>query len=385
MKIKIPKENILPGMQKAASIIPSKAGAAFLRTVWLKADEDRLTVMSTDSKLEFTGSYSAQCDASGLVGIQGRNIHELFRKLPAGEIQFRLDQESETLLLEQGKRKYKLPTYDSTWFQNFHEFPQEEAVLWTGAELKSLIDRIAFCIADDNTENMHYLNLVPSQDHPGWIEACGLNGHQFALVRFEHKELAERLGSGGILVAKPYLLELRKWLDNEELYFNMNEKRLFFTNKEQSEHFSLPLNIDTFPEYSNFLSYFDDENTVMSVDKEEMTEALNRLRIFNTETQQCSYFIFDNSELVIYSEGQETGEATESLQIDYQGDLEKIAFPTRDLIEILAHFDSQTVCFEFTNALGPCKISGQRDEGYFVITMPVDITEEVYYEDENLQ
>lgn len=385
MKIKIPKENILPGMQKAASIIPSKTGAAFLRTVWLQAEQDRLTVMSTDSKLEFTGSYPAQCDASGLVGIQGRNIHELLRKLPAGDIQFRLDQESETLLLEQGKRKYKLPTYDSTWFQHFHDFPREDAVLWTGAELKSLIDRIAFCIADDNTENMHYLNLAPTQDHSGWIEACGLNGHQFALVRFENKELAQRLGSGGILIAKPYLLELRKWLDNEELYFNMNEKRLFFTNKERTEHFSLPLNIDTFPEYSNFLSYFDEENTTMTVDKEEMTEALNRLRIFNTETQQCSYFIFDNSELVIYSEGQETGEATESLQIDYQGDLEKIAFPTRDLIEILAHFDSQTVRFEFTNALGPCKISGQRDEGYFVITMPVDITEEVYYEDENLQ
>lgn len=385
MKIQIPKENILSGMQKAASIIPSKAGAAFLRTIWLQAEQDRLTVMSTDSKLEFTGSYPAKCDAPGLVGIQGRNIHELFRKLPAGDIQFRLDQESETLLLEQGKRKYKLPTYDSTWFQHFHQFPQEDAVLWTGAELKSLIDRISFCIADDNMENMHYLNLVPRQDHEGSIEACGLNGHQFALARFEHKELAQRLGSGGILIAKPYLLELRKWLDNEELYFNMNEKRLFFTDKKQTEHFSLPLNIDTFPEYSNFLSYFDEENTVMKIDKEEMTEALNRLRIFNTETQQCSYFIFDNSELVIYSEGQETGEAAESLQIEYQGDLEKIAFPTRDLIEILAHFDSRTVFFEFTNALGPCRISSSGAEGYFVITMPVDITEEVYYEDENLQ
>jgi DNA polymerase-3 subunit beta len=385
MQIQIPKENILPGLQKAASIIPSKAGAAFLRTVWLQAAQDRLTVMSTDSKLEFSGSYEAECQASGLVGIQGRNIHELLRKLPAGEIQFRLDQENENLLIEQGKRKYKFPTYDTTWFQHFHEFPQESAVLWTGAELKSLIERIAFCIADDNTENMHYLKLVPLQEPQGWLEACGLNGHQFAMVRFEHEELAKRLGEEGLLIAKPYLLELRKWLDNDQIYFNMNNKRLFFTNKEQTEHFSLPLNIDTFPDYSNFLAYFDEENTTMTVDKEELTEALNRLRIFNTETQQCSYFIFDNSELVIYSEGQETGEATESLRIDYQGDLDKIAFPTRDLIEILAHFESQSVRFEFTNALGPCKISGQRDEGYFVITMPVDITEEVYYEDENLE
>lgn len=385
MKIQIPKENILPGVQKAASIIPSRTGAAFLRTLWLEAEENRLSIMSTDSKMEFSGTYQAECLSSGLVGIQGRNIHELLRKLPSGKIQLRGDPDNATLLLEQGKRKYKLPTYDATWFQHFHQFPQEEAVLWTGAELKSLIERIAFCIADDNTENMHYLKLVPDQTQQGWIEACGLNGHQFALVRFEHEDLARRLGEQGILVAKPYLLELRKWLDNDQIYFNMDEKRLFFTNKEQTEHFSLPLNMDVFPDYSNFLSYFDEENSVMTVSKEELTEALDRLRIFNTETQQCSYFIFDNEELVIYSEGQETGEATESLQIDYQGDLEKIAFPTRDLIEILAHFDSESVRFEFTNALGPCKISGHSDAGYFVITMPVDISEEVYYEDEALE
>ena len=385
MQVKIPKENILSGVQKAANIIPSKTGAAFLRTIWLQANENRLKIMSTDSKMEFSGSYEAECLSSGLVGIQGRNVHELLRKLPSGQIQFRYDPDNETVLLEQDKRKYKLPTYDSTWFQHFHPFPREGAVLWTGAELKSLIERIAFCIAEDNTENMHYLNLMPLRDKPGWLEACGLNGHQFALARFENEALAERLGEQGILVAKPYLLELRKWLDNEEIYFNMDEKRLFFTNKDQTEHFSVPLTMDTFPDYSNFLAYFDEENSVMTVAKEDLTDALNRLRVFNTETQQCSYFIFDNEELVIYSEGQETGEATESLQVDYHGDVEKIAFPTRDLIEILSHFDSETVRFEFTNALGPCKIAGHTDAEYFVITMPVDITEEVYYEDETLE
>ena len=385
MNIKIPKENILPGVQKAASIIPSRTGAAFLRTIWLEAGQDCLTIMSTDSKLEFSGTYQAQCLSEGLVGIHGRNMHDLLRKLPPGEMQLRLDPENNNLLLEQGKRKYKLPTYDTTWFQHFHVFPQDNAVLWTGAKLKSLIERIVFCIADDNTENMHYLKLAPVSDQSGQIEACGLNGHQFALVRFKHQDLFDRMSQEGILIAKPYLLELRKWLENDQLYFNMDEKRLFFTNKDRSEHFSLPLNMDVFPDYSNFLSYFEQENSYMTVAKDELTEALDRLRVFNTETQQSSYFIFDNTELVIYSEGQETGEATESLQIDYHGDVEKIAFPTKDLIEILSHFDSESVRFEFTNALGPCKISGVRDEEYFVITMPVDITEEVYYEEENFE
>ena len=37
MIITVKKEQIIDGLQKAASIIPSKAGAAYLRSIWLQA------------------------------------------------------------------------------------------------------------------------------------------------------------------------------------------------------------------------------------------------------------------------------------------------------------------------------------------------------------
>lgn len=51
MKLTVNKEQIIEGLQKAAAIIPAKAGAAYLRSIWLKAEEGSLAVMSTDARL----------------------------------------------------------------------------------------------------------------------------------------------------------------------------------------------------------------------------------------------------------------------------------------------------------------------------------------------
>ena len=325
MHVKAVKDDILMGLQKAASIIPSKTGAAFLRTIWLENKDSNLNILSTDSKMEFSGSYPVQSQEEGLVGVQGRSFYDLLRKLPPGEITFRSDEE--TLLLEQGRRKYRLPTFDATWFPSFSPFPEEQATSWSGSELKTLIDGILFCIADDSTDNMHFMKMTPVPESHN-LEICGLNGHQFAMKRLEHSGIHPLLGEDGILIAKSYLIELKKWLTDEDIHFTVNNNRLFFTNKAKSEIFSLPINFDNFANYNAFFTFFNDETSKMRVDKEELIDSLERLLIFNTETQRCSYFVFDEQELIIYSQGQDTGEATESIPIEFTGNMDKIIFLT---------------------------------------------------------
>lgn len=125
MKLIVNKEQIIEGLQKAAAIIPAKAGAAYLRSVWLKAEEGSLSVMSTDANIEFTGRYPAEVSEPGLIGVQGRAFVDLVRQLPTGVLNLTLDEASGNLLLEQGRRVYKLPVSGSEWFQNFSEFPQK--------------------------------------------------------------------------------------------------------------------------------------------------------------------------------------------------------------------------------------------------------------------
>jgi len=397
MFLKVLRDEIIDGLNKSAGIIPAKAGAAYLRTIWIKAGDRSLNIMSTDSNLEFCGTYAADVTEDGLVGVHGRSFCDLIRKLPSGEIVMKTDKEEQYLAIEQGNRKYKLPTNDRTWFQEFSEFPANDSVFWSGDFIHDVIEKIAFCISDeDKMEAISCMNFSLSQDS-AFIEVCGLNGHQFSLFRFLHEDFKTRLLAPDktaespeeppekrFLIGKKYIAELKKWLPSSEVELNVDQKRLFFRTADKKETFSLPLSFYQYPDYRTFLSKVTDgENSLLTADRLEMIDSLERIGIFNTESNRCAYFDFKDKELTLYSQGQDIGTATESLEVEFSGGLKKIAFPTRGLVEILTHFKSEKVTFKLTDNEGPCGIEGVSDTEYLVIIMPMKIVEDTYYSEED--
>ncbi|MFV0422994.1 DNA polymerase III subunit beta [Oleidesulfovibrio sp.] len=384
MYLKVFKEDVIDGLQKAANIIPAKTGAAYLRSIWLKAEAGMVHVLSTDSNIEFRGSYNAEITEEGLAGVQGRAFVDLIRKLPAGEITLRIDKETASLSIEQGRRKYKLPTNDSTWFQNFSDYPEEGTVFWSGDFIQELIDKLSFCISDeDSMEAIACMSIKPKEDNT--IEACGLNGHQFSMQRFLNDDLHALLPAEGILVQKKYLMELKKWLGTDEVELNIDNKRLFFRAGDKRETFSLPLSYYQYPDYTSFVSKLSTpEAGSLEVGRKDMMAALDRLLIFNTDNNRCTYFDLESSEISLTSQGQEVGSAVESLEATFGGDLKRIAFPTRNLIEIMNHYQSDALKFTLTGAEGPCGLTGTNDPDYLVIVMPMKIVEETYYSEEEV-
>lgn len=385
MIITVKKEQIIDGLQKAASIIPSKAGAAYLRSIWLQAagsgETGRLTLMATDVNIEFTGTYPAEVREEGQAGVNGRAFVELLRRLPGGDIQLRLDKESNTLLIEQGRRSYKLPAADPVWFQALPPFPEEGAVLWAGDFFQDIIDRVSFCISDDDsTEALSCICLKSVE--PGKVDVCGLNGHQFAMVRFLNDELAAKLPADGLLLQKKYVNELRKWLGTDEVMLNISERRFHLRTGSGSETLSLPRSGFIYPDHLSFLSRLQAADaSTLKLRRKECQESLDRLHIFNNESDRCTYFQFSPTEVTMSAQGQETGSATENLDVSFSGSLERIAFPTRNLIDILGHFQSGELTFTLTGAEGPCGISGTEDPDYTVLIMPMKIAETSYYEE----
>ncbi|TVM16616.1 DNA polymerase III subunit beta [Oceanidesulfovibrio indonesiensis] len=388
MIVKVYKEDILEGLQKSANIIPARTGAAYLRTIWVKAENGQLSLMSTDSNLEFAGSYQAEIVEEGLAGVQGRSFYDLVKRLPPGEITLKLEGDGRTMIIEQNQRNYKLPTNDVTWFQNLNIFPDVQTVVWSGDYLEELIDRVAYCISDEDTmEAIACMSLKPSPEEgaDGKLEACGLNGHQFAMVSFVNQDLAEIIPEEGILIQKKYIMELKKWLASDSVELAISEKRLFFRSGDGRETFSLPLSYYQYPDYRNFLSKLkEDSVSALAVNRASLADSLERLLIFNTESNRCTYFDFSGDGLVLTTQGQEVGSAKETLEADFKGDIKRIAFPTRNLIEMLGHFASDSVGFTLTGSEGPCGIRGEDDPDYLTIIMPMKIVEETYYSEEDI-
>jgi len=384
MKLTVNKEQIIEGLLKAAAIIPAKAGAQYLRSIWLKAEEGSLSVMSTDANIEFTGRYPAEVAKPGLIGVQGRAFVDLVRQLPTGVLHLTLDEASGNLLIEQGRRTYKLPVSGAEWFQNFSAFPAEEAVTWSGDFLQDVLDKVAFCISDDDAmDAIACLCMKPRGN--GRIDVCGLNGHQFALVSFTHDELAERLPEAGMLIQKKYLQDIKKWLGVDEIELNITDKRLYLRSLDGAETLSLPRAAHEYPDYNIFMSKLASEDMhPMTLARKEAIEALGRILISNTESDRCTYMDLTAGEALLSAQGQDVGSANESLEVTYNGDIKRIAFPTRNLLDVLGHFVSAKIDMMLTGSEGPCGIRGADDTEYTVIIMPMKVSETTYYSEEDV-
>lgn len=385
MLLKFRKEQVIDGLQKAASIIPTKAGAAYLRSLWIKADGESLVLMATDANLEFTGSYPAEVTTPGLVGVNGRNFVDLVRRLPAGDLCLRLDEATGTLILEQGRRTYKLPVSDASWFQPLAVCPTENQVTWSGDFLQEVIDKTLFCVSDDDSADalscLYISTLVDNAD--GNIDICGLNGHQFARVRFTHDELAARLPEEGVLLQKKYAAEVRKWLDVDDIELNFTEKRVFVHTTDGRETISLPRAAFVYPDTTSFTARVAEPTAShLVLSRKECLDALDRINIFNTGNDRWTSFDLAEKEVALSAQGQDTGSANESFEATYDGQIRRIAFPTKNMMEIFTRYDSQTLTLTLTSETGPCGISGDADPGYLVLLMPMQVAEEAYYEEE---
>ncbi len=384
MIVQIQKEQLIEGLQKAANIIPTRSGAAYLRSLWIRAENESISLMATDTNIEFIGTYVANVQQDGMIGVNGRNFVELLRRLSAGTVSLRLDNESSTLIVEQGRRTYKLPVNDRTWFQELAPFPETTPITWSGDVLKESLDKSLFCVSDDETSDaLSCLYICTVQAEDGNIDICGLNGHQFARIRLTHNELASTLPEEGVLLQKKYVTELRKWLNDDEIEINLTEKRLFIRTMNGQECVSLPRAALVYPEYQAFLDKLNDpEAAELHIHRKECLEALDRISIFNTENDRCTFFDLSSHELQLSAQGQDTGSANESLEVQYAGSIERVVFPTKNMMDILTKYHSEQLKLVLTGTEGPCGIYGQDDPGYVVLLMPMKIAQQQYYSEE---
>lgn len=393
MLLQFTKEQVINGLTQAAGIIPAKAGAAYLRSLWIKAENNTICLMATDANLEFTGVYPAEVSEPGLVGVNGRNFVDLVRRLPAGQLKLRLDATTGNLIIEQGRRNYKLPVSDASWFQPLATFPAENAVTWSGDFFQENLDKTLFCVSDDDSADAlacFYMRPLTPEDgeqapeKAANIEVCGLNGHQFARVRFIHDDLAARLPQEGVLLQKKYASEMRKWLGGDDIEINFTDKRVFLRTGDGQECISLPRANFLYPDTTAFMARLADPTaSLLVLDRKECLDALDRINIFNTGNDRWTYFDLASTEVALSAQGQDTGSANEAFEATYDGEITRIAFPTKNMMDILTRFVSSTLRLTITSDIGPCGINGDDDPGYTVLLMPMQVAEQTYYSEES--
>ena len=359
MKITLNTEHCVQGIQKANNITPSKSGTSYLRTMWLKASKANGTIafMTTDGSTEYIGTYPAEVVEEGLVGVQSRSISELIRT-------------------------YKLPASSSTWFQEFSRYPEGESLVWNGESFGDIIEKIFFCISDDEDSSFGCLCIKPNGS--GGIDFCGLDGNKFAITMLKNDELLAKLPEEGIKIQKKYIADIKKLLSTDEIEIMIGEKRFYIRDKNDRDMFSVPLTQLKFIDYSIFISKANQADaSVIRAKKADLVNALSRNMIFNTKEQICVYLTIAADSITLNSSDKTTGSATETIPAQCDTGVPEVAFVTRTLIDMLSHLPGDDIVVKLSSQEGPCCFAAADDRDYYIIAMPMQVVSKTYYQEED--
>ena len=384
MKITLNTEHCVQGIQKANNITPSKSGTSYLRTMWLKASKANGTIafMTTDGSTEYIGTYPAEVVEEGLVGVQSRSISELIRSLPAGLIHIETDDKNGTVVITQGRRTYKLPASSSTWFQEFSRYPEGESLVWNGESFGDIIEKIFFCVSDDEDSSFGCLCIKPNGS--GGIDFCGLDGNKFAITMLKNDELLAKLPEEGIKIQKKYIADIKKLLSTDEIEIMIGEKRFYIRDKNDRDMFSVPLTQLKFIDYSIFISKANQADaSVIRAKKADLVNALSRNMIFNTKEQICVYLTIAADSITLNSSDKTTGSATETIPAQCDTGVPEVAFVTRTLIDMLSHLPGDDIVVKLSSQEGPCCFAAADDRDYYIIAMPMQVVSKTYYQEED--
>ena len=385
MKVTFTKETVFSGLQNAISVIPSKTGAAYLRTIWIIADNNTVTFQSTDANMEFTGSYAAEVEEPGMVGVHGQIFYGLLNNCTGSiELEYK---EDDILYLHHRNGVCKLPVVTQNWYQSMVPFPDENVIYWTGEFLQTAITQVFYCIDEDSSlDALTCLLIKPQPLSPGKMDICGLNGHQFAMYSMVHEDMVAKLPNDGLLIQKIYLQQITKWLPKGEILINYDDKRIFL-KKNNNEVLSVPRAIYPYPDYNNFLNKLKvDSVSYLNLHRSDLKSALQRISTVNNDIKNCTdFYIAENRNMINCSaKGETSGEVLEKFAVEYDGDIKRITFRTKDLLTILDHFSSEDITMKMTTNEGPCAISGDDDPFYLVVVMPIKTVESVYESEESV-
>ena len=90
----------------------------------------------------------------------------------------------------------------------------------------------------------------------------------------------------------------------------------------------------------------------------------------DTDSDSTIAFSFSDGKLHCEAIAESSGSVTEDIPIEYSGNVEKIAFRTKSIIEVLEHLTSEEIRFGMTSETEPCLITGD-SEDYKILIMPV--------------
>jgi DNA polymerase-3 subunit beta len=366
MKFVISREALLKPLNLVAGVVERRQTLPILSNVMLELEGKMLSITGTDLEVELVGRVELDqpADSDGTITVPARKLADICKSLPDGsDIEFTLSDQKVTV--RSGRSRFTLSTLSANDFPNVEDSPGGLDFTVKQGDLKRLIDRTSFAMAQQDVR--YYLNGMLWEVQSGRLRVVATDGHRLALCSLSADITADE--NLQVILPRKGVIELARLLmnENDDVQIVIGSNHIRATTTEFT--FTSKLVDGKFPDYDRVLP----KTTTKAVfgSREELKQAFSRTAILSNEKYRGVRLLLTDNSVQIIANNPEQEEAEENVTVDYHGDSLEIGFNVSYLLDVMSVLSGDTVKLSLSdsNSSALLEESEQGDSMYVVMPM----------------
>ena len=371
MNLSIAKEQFARLLYLTHTIVEKRNTMPILANVKLTAEEGSLRVAATDLEVSLVGEAEATVKTPGTITVDAKVLYDIVRELPNADVTLAVSKRSR-LEIECGQARFKINGISADEFPTIAGIQIKSPISVDATKFYEMFDKTAFAVSTDETRyniNGVYVESITGPLGPAkpCLRFVATDGHRLAMI----DRPAEGLSlDEAVIIPRKGIQELKKVLEDNEGAAKIGVSDGFFTVESGKTTLGVRLVDGQFPDYKQVVPV--EHKTKVTFNREEVLSAVKRVSLVTTDKTKAVKCKLVSGTLLVSSSSAEYGEASESVEVQQDGEDVTIGFSARYLLDLLtAMGSSETVDVRLNGELGPGLFTGNADELYSCIVMPM--------------
>jgi len=352
MKLKIQKSLLEQILSQLQPFLEKRDVSQITSHIYLKGNSNSLTLKATDYESGLETTLQSEIEEEGEATANGKKLLEIVRILKEGELI--LETKGESLQIQQGRSRFKLPIFDPKEYPAFPKIENLPSINLPSQEFINSLKKITPAIDTNNPKfelNGALIDITSQK-----INFVATDTRRLALVTLE-----QPLGNEvSLIVPKKAIVEIQKlFLKELEIFYEEN----YLIIKSGAYLFFTKLISGRFPNYSKIIPQ--GLNYTLTLPKEEMIEAIKQVNIISNEIKLTFY----TEKIVFESLSDENIEAQTEIQVETPfNEPFVMGLNSRYLLDFLTHIEESSFTMGINEADLPFEV---KSENFLTIIMPI--------------
>ncbi|UTA47933.1 DNA polymerase III subunit beta [Simiduia sp. 21SJ11W-1] len=337
MRFSVSRDSLLKPLQLVAGVVERRQTLPVLSNVLIQLDGDRLALTGTDLEVEIVGRIQLeQPGEGGEITVPARKLVDICRSLPDTAV-IEFIEDNQKLVVKSGRSRFTLSTLPANDFPNVEDGPSDLQFSCAQKDIKRLIDRTAFAMAQQDVR--YYLNGMLWEVTQGQLRVVATDGHRLAMcTRPLEINCADKIQA---ILPRKGVIELARLLGDGDSGAEIKLGGSHIRAITPEFTFTSKLVDGKFPDYERVLPK--GGNRIVIGVRDELKQAFGRTAILSNEKYRGVRLQLDAGQLTIVANNPEQEEAEETVTVDYTGESMEIGFNVSYLLDVTSVLGSENI------------------------------------------